>query len=95
MLAGGLLAGSALAQGADDGGVSDEMFAINNVWMMVSIFLVFMMHLGFAAVETGLTRAKNTVNILFKNTTIVAIGLLSYTLVGFSLMYPGSDGWTG
>jgi Amt family ammonium transporter len=65
------------------------MFTVNNVWMMVSIFLVFTMHLGFAMVETGLTRAKNTVNILFKNTAIVAIGLLTYTLIGFNLMYPG------
>jgi Amt family ammonium transporter len=87
-----LLSGRVFAQ-SEDAGISDEMFAINNVWMMVSIFLVFMMHLGFAAVETGLTRAKNTVNILFKNTAIVAIGLLTYTLVGFNLMYPGADGW--
>ena len=91
--AGVLVSGSAMAQSGDGGGVSAEMFAINNVWMMVSIFLVFMMHLGFAAVETGLTRAKNTVNILFKNTAIVAIGLLSYTLIGFNLMYPGDEGW--
>jgi ammonium transporter, Amt family len=69
------------------------MFAINNVWMMVSTFLVFAMHLGFATVEAGLTRAKNTVNILFKNTAIVAIGLLTYTLIGFNLMYPGGEGW--
>ncbi|MGE4488926.1 MAG: ammonium transporter [Kiritimatiellales bacterium] len=65
------------------------MFTANNIWMMVSIFLVFTMHLGFATVETGLTRAKNTVNILFKNTAIVAIGLLTYALIGFNLMYPG------
>jgi Amt family ammonium transporter len=76
-----------------DVGISDEMFAINNTWMMVSTFLVFVMHLGFATVETGLTRAKNTVNILFKNTAIVAIGLLTYTLMGFNLMYPGEEGW--
>lgn len=68
------------------------LYTANNVWMMVSIFLVFVMHLGFATVETGLTRAKNTVNILFKNTAIVAIGLLTYTLIGFNLMYPG-DSW--
>ena len=67
---------------------SEVMFTVNNTWMMVSIFLVFIMHLGFATVETGLTRAKNTVNILFKNTAIVAIGLLTYTLIGFNLMYP-------
>ncbi len=71
---------------------ADVMFTVNNTWMMVSIFLVFIMHLGFAMVETGLTRAKNTVNILFKNTAIVAIGLLTYTLIGFNLMYPG-DHW--
>ena len=56
------------------------------------------MHLGFAALETGLTRAKNTVNILFKNTSIVAIGLLTYALCGFSLMYPGDfilGNWLG
>lgn len=68
---------------------ADAMFTANNIWMMVSIFLVFTMHLGFATVETGLTRAKNTVNILFKNTAIVAIGLLTYALIGFNLMYPG------
>jgi len=87
-----MLAGSAVwAQ--EETGISDEMFAVNNVWMMVSTFLVFIMHLGFATVESGLTRAKNTVNILFKNTAIVAIGLLTYTLVGFNLMYPGGEGW--
>jgi Amt family ammonium transporter len=76
----------------DDGGVSEEMFSVNNVWMMVSTFLVFLMHLGFASLESGLTRAKNTVNILFKNTGIIAIGILSYAIIGFGLMYPG-DSW--
>ena len=68
-----------------------EMFTINNVWMMISIFLVFIMHLGFGALESGLTRSKNTINILFKNVMIVSIGLLTYTLLGFNLMYPGAD----
>jgi len=75
---------------ADDG-VSTEMFTVNNVWMMVCTFLVFIMHLGFASIESGLTRAKNTTNILFKNTAIVAIGLLTYAVMGFNLMYPGDD----
>ena len=76
--------------------VSPEMFTTNNLWMMVATFLVFIMHLGFATVESGLTRAKNTVNILFKNTLIPAIGLLTYALVGFGLMYQGDwaiPGW--
>ncbi len=74
---------------AEEAGVSAEMFTANNTWMMVATFLVFIMHLGFACVETGLTRAKNTVNILFKNTGIIAIGLLTYAICGFNLMYPG------
>lgn len=71
--------------------MNQEMFTINNLWMMVATILVFIMHLGFASLEAGLTRAKNTVNILFKNTIIPAIGLLTYAFVGFNLMYPGDD----
>ena len=58
---------------------------------MIATILVFIMHLGFATLEAGLTRSKNTVNILFKNTIIPGIGLLTYALVGFNLMYPGAD----
>lgn len=72
--------------------VDNALFTVNNTWMLIATFLVFIMHLGFATLETGLTRAKNSVNILFKNTCIVAIGLLTYALVGFNLMYPG-DSW--
>jgi len=68
---------------------AEAMFTANNTWMLVATFLVFIMHLGFAAVESGLTRAKNTVNILFKNFVIVSIGILTYALMGFNLMYPG------
>jgi Amt family ammonium transporter len=79
---------------ADDGSAAaraeEAMFTANNLWIMVATFLVFIMHLGFATLESGLTRAKNTVNILFKNTLIVAIGILTYALVGFNLMYPGA-----
>jgi ammonium transporter, Amt family len=67
------------------------IFTTNNLWMMLSTALVFIMHLGFATVETGLTRSKNTVNILFKNTLIPCIGLLTYAIIGFNLMYPGGD----
>ena len=73
----------------EEAAVSIEMFTINNTWMLVATFLVFTMHLGFASLEAGLTRAKNAVNILFKNTAIIAIGLLTYALCGFNLMYPG------
>jgi ammonium transporter, Amt family len=71
--------------------VANNLFTVNNLWMMIATALVFIMHLGFASLEAGLTRSKNTVNILFKNSVIPAIGLITYTLVGFNLMYPGAD----
>lgn len=71
------------------------LFTANNIWMMLCAGLVFIMHLGFATVETGLTRSKNTVNILFKNSIIPGIGLITYAICGFNLMYPGSDNGFG
>ena len=77
-------------------GASEALFTANNTWMLVSTFLVFIMHLGFASLETGLTQSKNTVNILFKNVSIIAIGILTYALCGFNLMYPGDfNGYFG
>lgn len=66
-------------------------FMVNNLWIMIAGMLVFIMHLGFATLESGLTRSKNTVNILFKNTMIICIGLLTYGICGFNLMYPGFE----
>lgn len=72
--------------------VADQaLFTVNNLWMMLGAALVFIMHLGFATLESGLTRAKNTVNVLYKNTLTPIIGLLTYAICGFNLMYPGSD----
>ncbi|GAB4512389.1 MAG: ammonium transporter [Allomuricauda sp.] len=72
------------------------LFTANNVWMMICAGLVFFMHLGFSFLEIGLTRQKNTVNILFKNVFIICVGLLLYYIGGFNLMYPGfEDGDTG
>ena len=72
-------------------GLSETTFIVHNLWMMIAAALVFIMHLGFATLETGLTRSKNTVNVLFKNTLTPCIGLLMYALIGFGLMYPGAD----
>ena len=66
-----------------------ELLTTNNVWMMLCTALVFFMHLGFSFLEIGLTRQKNTINILFKNFFIITMGLIVYCLVGFNLMYPG------
>ncbi|MDX1331541.1 MAG: ammonium transporter [Robiginitalea sp.] len=71
-------------------------FTANNVWMMVCTALVFFMHSGFAFLEIGLTRQKNTINILFKNIFIITVGLLIYYIGGFNLMYPGDfNGFLG
>ena len=83
-----LLGGSSLLANGEPT-VADAIFTINNTWMLVATFLVFIMHLGFATLESGLTQAKNTVNILFKNMSIIAIGILTYAVCGFNLMYPG------
>jgi Amt family ammonium transporter len=64
-------------------------FLANNLWIMIAAALVFLMHLGFATVESGLCQQKNTVNILFKNVFIVCIGALGYMFYGFNGMYPG------
>ena len=62
---------------------AEAMFTVNNLWMLIGTFLVFMMHLGFALLETGLTRAKNCVNILCKNLVTPCIGVLTILLIGF------------
>ena len=71
--------------------MSESLFTVNNLWMMIATVMVFIMNLGFASLESGLSRSKNTINILFKNVMIPAIGILTYAFVGFNLMYPGES----
>jgi len=80
---------SAWAQATED--LMPVGFIVGNLWLLVAAAMVFMMHLGFATLEAGLTQQKNTVNILFKNVCIISIGILTYALVGFNLMYPGEE----
>ncbi|MFA5292095.1 MAG: ammonium transporter [Phycisphaerae bacterium] len=68
---------------------------INIVWTCVAAFLVFFMQAGFALVETGFTRAKNSVNILMKNLMDFVIGSLAFFLLGFGLMFGVSNGLFG
>ncbi len=70
--------------------VADVVKSIDTIWVMLAAFLVFIMHAGFAMVETGFTRAKNAVNIIMKNLLTVAIGVITFYLVGFALMF-GQD----
>ena len=71
--------------------MNEALFTANNLWLLVATCLVFVMHLGFAALEAGFVQRKNTVNILFKNCMILSIGLLTYYMMGFNLMYPGAE----
>ena len=99
MLASLLLAGGAAAQDAAPtpyetfmAGPDAAMFTVNNLWILISAALVFLMHLGFSTLESGLCQGKNTVNILFKNVWIICIGILTYFFWGFNWHYPG-DNW--
>ena len=88
-----MAAGALLAADAPVDPGRTALFEVDNLWVMVGAMLVFIMGLGFACVESGLARAKNCTNILFKNTVTPAIGLLTYALCGFALMYPGEAHW--
>ncbi|PTN08589.1 ammonium transporter [Mangrovibacterium marinum] len=65
---------------------------IDNMWLLIAAFLVMFMQPGFAMVEAGFTRSKNTANILMKNLMDFSIGSLLYWFVGFTLMYGDSIG---
>lgn len=65
---------------------------LDNMWLLVAGFLVMFMQPGFALVEAGFTRSKNTANILMKNLMDFAIGSLLYWTIGFTLMYGESIG---
>jgi Amt family ammonium transporter len=65
------------------------------VWTVVAACLVFWMQAGFAMVESGFTRAKNSVNILMKNLMDFSIGSIAFFMIGFGLMFGASSGWIG
>ena len=73
-------------------GETFDFFTISVLWTLIAAGLVFIMHLGFATLESGLTQSKNTVNILYKNVFVICMGLLTYAVWGFNAMYPGWDG---
>jgi Amt family ammonium transporter len=68
---------------------------LDTIWVLVTAFLVFFMNLGFAMVETGLCRAKNTVNILAKNYIVFAVSSVAFLLVGFGLMFGDGNAFIG
>jgi len=70
--------------------VMDIAMSIDTLWVLIAAALVFFMQAGFALVEAGFTRQKNTVNIMTKNIIDFALGSLLFWFIGFSLMF-GSD----
>lgn len=77
--------------------VASEVSAVDTVWVLIAAMLVFFMQPGFALVEAGLTRAKNTANILMKNFVDFSVGSVLYWLLGFSIMFGTGSflGWDG
>lgn len=68
---------------------------VDTVWVFLAAILVFFMNLGFASVEAGMARAKNTVNILSKNFIVFAVSSLGFILLGWGLMFGGDNPFIG
>ncbi len=68
---------------------------IDTFWVLLAAILVFFMNLGFASVEAGFARAKNTVNILSKNFIVFAVSSLGFLLLGWGLMFGGDNPFIG
>jgi Amt family ammonium transporter len=75
--------------------LTDYAFSLNTVWVLVAAALVFFMQAGFALVEAGFTRSKNTTNILFKNLMDFVLGTLSFWIIGFGIMFGSKNGFWG
>ncbi len=69
---------------------------LNTSWLLVCTALVLLMQAGFACLETGLVRAKNSINVAIKNLVDFCAASLIFWCVGFGLMFGASaSGWVG
>jgi Amt family ammonium transporter len=75
--------------------IDNTKVGVDTMWTLITAFLVFFMNLGFALVESGLCRAKNCVNILFKNYIVFAVSSVAFLLLGFGLMFGDGSGFIG
>ena len=69
----------------------DTVMIVDTFWVLLAAILVFFMNLGFASVEAGFARSKNTVNILSKNFIVFAVSSLGFLLLGWGLMFGGDN----
>jgi len=90
-----LMAGEAAETAENTARFEEIQKNIDIVWTCVAAFLVFFMQAGFAMVESGFTRAKNTVNIMMKNLMDFSIGSITFFLIGFGLMFGVTNGFFG
>lgn len=88
-----VVASPAFAQEQDP--VAALRVGLDTLWVMIAAFLVFFMNLGFAMVESGLCRVKNTVNILAKNFIVFAVSSISFWIIGWGLMFGNGNGFFG
>jgi Amt family ammonium transporter len=72
---------------------TDLAHAINLAWLLLCGFLVMLMQVGFAMVETGFVRAKNAVHTMAMNLVVYPVGALGFWLLGYGLMFGGVPGW--
>lgn len=72
-----------------------QQATLDSIWVLVSAFLVFFMHAGFALVESGFCRRKNAVMVLLKNVSVVALCSLLFFAVGFGLMFGDGNAFVG
>jgi len=70
-------------------------YALNTFWVLIAAVLVFFMQTGFALVEAGFSRTKNTTNILFKNLMDFCMGTIAFWLIGYGIMYGTGNGFFG
>jgi len=68
---------------------------LDTIWVVLAGMLVFFMNLGFATLESGMCRSKNTVNILSKNFIVFAVSSLGFFLLGWGLMFGDGNGFIG
>lgn len=73
----------------------DTKLVLDTIWVLLAAMLVFFINLGFALVESGFARSKNTVNILSKNFVVFAVASLGFLLVGWGLMFGDGNPFIG
>jgi len=79
----------------DSSALDGIMVAADTVWVLMTAFLVFFMNAGFALVESGFCRSKNTINILSKNFIVFAISSISFWVIGWGLMFGDGNSFVG